>query len=341
LRVAGALLALALLGLSFRNVDRERVAEVLAGLGPRAVLLLVPSVIAVALEIGAWQRAFAAMDARASFATLFQVRVMTESVAGVLPLGAVWAETMKPMLLGRGAGFPLPVSLAGMTARKYLLVASQAGYLALGFFFGRRALERGFGRVANMPSLALVALGAAVALAIASEVVVLTLRGGGTFQALLARLAVVPWARFRDFLARTRQGAANTDGAAARFFALPRTALLALTLPCLAGWLLEATETWLILRSVGVGIGWGDALGIEALVVLSRHVLVFLPGGLGAQELGYAAFLAPFGSLDLCAAFVALKRLRELAWLAAGCALLAASRRGRDRAEERLAVEPG
>jgi uncharacterized membrane protein YbhN (UPF0104 family) len=102
---------------------------------------------------------------------------------------------------------------------------------------------------------------------------------------------------------------------------------LLLSIPCLAGWILEATETWAFLWALGAPVSFGDALAVEATVMLGRHVLVFLPGGLGVVELGYATFLVGTGaSLDLCAAFVVMKRTRELLWVLAGYLLWAADR---------------
>jgi uncharacterized protein (TIRG00374 family) len=99
------------------------------------------------------------------------------------------------------------------------------------------------------------------------------------------------------------------------------------SLPCLLGWVLEATETWVFLLALGAPVSWGDALAVEAVVVLGRHLLVFLPGGLGIVELGYATFLVGTGvSADLCAAFVVMKRSREVSWAAAGYVLWAFDR---------------
>ena len=62
----------------------------------------------------------------------------------------------------------------------------------------------------------------------------------------------------------------------------------------------------------------------EALVVLSRHLLPFLPGGLGVQELGYTALLAGVGcDVERAASLVVLKRLREATWIAVGALALA------------------
>jgi hypothetical protein len=166
-----------------------------------------------------------------------------------------------------------------MAVRKYLLLLSQSAYLFLGFLLGKSALEAGFDRVLSMPFLSFIALGAAVALAVCSEGLVIVLRRGALFQTLSSLLRSAPFERLRGWMDRVENAAKHTDGTAAQFFGAPRRVHLALAVPCLAGWLLEATETWLALRVLGVSLGFGDALGIEAVVVLARHVFVVLPAG--------------------------------------------------------------
>jgi uncharacterized membrane protein YbhN (UPF0104 family) len=66
------------------------------------------------------------------------------------------------------------------------------------------------------------------------------------------------------------------------------------------------------------------------VVLLFRHVMFLLPAGLGAQDAGYVAFLAALGvpnPVSLGAAFVVLKRGKELLWAAVGYALLFADSR--------------
>jgi uncharacterized membrane protein YbhN (UPF0104 family) len=203
--------------------------------------------------------------------------------------------------------------------RKYLLVSSQAAYLLLAFVFGRAVLEDGFHRAAGAPALALVALVGAVVLAVAGEGTALAFRGGGVFQALLRSLSVVSWKSLQLRLEALRDGTRRTDRAASSFFRMSSVSRLACAVPCLFGWILEATETWVFLLALGTHWSWGDALAVEAVVVLGRHLLVFLPGGLGIVELGYATFFAVRGvSLDLCGAFAMMKRTREALWAASG-----------------------
>ncbi|HEX4475797.1 MAG TPA: lysylphosphatidylglycerol synthase domain-containing protein [Polyangiaceae bacterium] len=326
LRTVGVVAAFGLVAVAFRGVDLGGTVHLMSGLGPVLLLLLLPYLpyaAAIALEVFAWRRAFFALDARPRFWSLFRVRVASESLSPILPFGALWAETLKPVLLVRDAGCSLSTSMAGIAARKYVLLAAQVGYLLAGCWLGHRVLAEGFGRAIGLPALAYFPLGAALVLFVASEAMALAFAGGGTFRAIHTALARVPVRAWRAFLARWNDDVVSMDGAAASFFGKPLAMRLWLAAPCLLQWLLEASETWLILTVLGKHLNWGDAVAIESVVVLARHLLVLLPGGLGAQELGYAAFLGGDAhALAICAAFVLAKRLRELCWVVIGYALL-------------------
>jgi uncharacterized protein (TIRG00374 family) len=93
----------------------------------------------------------------------------------------------------------------------------------------------------------------------------------------------------------------------------------------LGGWLLESLETWLILRLLGIELGFVEVASFEVLLSFLRNVLFVLPAGLGVQDLGYVTFLAALGVPDAVnagAAFVVLKRTKELFWIGVGYTLL-------------------
>jgi uncharacterized membrane protein YbhN (UPF0104 family) len=69
-------------------------------------------------------------------------------------------------------------------------------------------------------------------------------------------------------------------------------------------------------------------MAIETGVSLLRSIANIAPAGLGVQEAGYATLLTGAGvGVDTAAAFVLLKRCKELFWIAGGYALLAGMRR--------------
>jgi uncharacterized membrane protein YbhN (UPF0104 family) len=86
-------------------------------------------------------------------------------------------------------------------------------------------------------------------------------------------------------------------------------------------------ETYLILRVRGADIGFVEAASIEVLLTFVRHVVFVVPAGLGVQDLGYVTGLAALGvpsAASLGAAFVLVKRSKELLWVVIGYVLLAA-----------------
>lgn len=331
LMALGGAASVALLAARFRGVDVGRVSHLLGGIGGSTPLLLLPSFFAVLLECHAWQLGLSLAGQRTRLVPLLGVRVASESVCAVLPLGAVWADALKPPLLAARCGVPVPAGLAAIAIRKYLLVLSQAAYLAIAFIAGREALRRGFSHALGMPALRFTAVLASIALGLVGTSMAVVLGRGTVLQRIVECLATarlgVARRIFGNRLARLRDGALGTDDATAAFFRADfRDRARPLTI-CAVAWLLEATETWFLLRAVGATVGFGDAVGVEALVVLSRHLLPFLPGGLGVQELGYTALLGGIGcDVDHAMSLVVLKRLREAVWVAVGALALSSGR---------------
>jgi uncharacterized membrane protein YbhN (UPF0104 family) len=108
----------------------------------------------------------------------------------------------------------------------------------------------------------------------------------------------------------------------------------ALALPMLlysAGWLVRGVETFVFLRLLGVGVPLATALVLETAIIVVRSAAVPVPAGLGVQDVGYLLCLKALGvpeATTVGAAFVLLKRGKDLFWIVLGFALLAIGRRG-------------
>jgi uncharacterized protein (TIRG00374 family) len=108
-------------------------------------------------------------------------------------------------------------------------------------------------------------------------------------------------------------------------------------------WMLEAVGSWVILRALGVELGFVTVLAVDAALSVVRALAVFAPSGLGVQDLGYLAFFAAVGVPDVAGigpAFLVLKRAKELFYVVLGFALLFAMR-GRGRGERAAATLEG
>jgi uncharacterized membrane protein YbhN (UPF0104 family) len=161
LRIAGAGVALGVLVWTFRHVDFARVhglLERVSGWGLAAVL--VPMGASLFSESLGWAWAFRSFGRPVPLLGLFRVRVTSEALALTLPAGVLFCESIKPFLLGRHCGLPAETSIAGMGARKYLLLVSQAVYLTLFGVLGAASLEVASLGLFGMPGLSYAVPGA-------------------------------------------------------------------------------------------------------------------------------------------------------------------------------------
>ena len=86
-----------------------------------------------------------------------------------------------------------------------------------------------------------------------------------------------------------------------------------------------AKETFLIATLLGTNLTLGQVILFEGVVSLLRAAFFFLPGALGAQEAGTVLLFQAIGipaPAIAAAAFVLLRRLRELVWIVFGLFLL-------------------
>ena len=93
----------------------------------------------------------------------------------------------------------------------------------------------------------------------------------------------------------------------------------------------------MLLQLLGVHLPLATVFAFEASVSLLRSIGCFAPGGLGLQDLGYVAALGTLGVADAMtagAAFVLLKRAKELVWALVGYgSLLSSDGRARSGSE--------
>jgi uncharacterized membrane protein YbhN (UPF0104 family) len=162
----------------------------------------------------------------------------------------------------------------------------------------------------------------------------------GGRSAPLARLQTIarncPWRALGEKVATWRSRAVAGDAQLARLGAARGTTWLATT-SFFACWILESLETALILWLVGAPLDLGLAMAVEVGLTLVRSLGNVAPAGLGIQEAGYATLLTATGaSVETAAAFVLLKRGKDLVWIAIGYGLLA----GMGRTEAGRAVAP-
>ena len=101
-------------------------------------------------------------------------------------------------------------------------------------------------------------------------------------------------------------------------------AVLACVLVHLVGWLVGSLEVYLVLRWLNVSASFGVALAIDAFGTGIKFLAFSIPGALGVLEGGYMLVFSAFGlGGGLGLSFTLIRRLRMLAWSAAGLVVLA------------------
>ena len=122
----------------------------------------------------------------------------------------------------------------------------------------------------------------------------------------------------------------RTDDALAAFFRQRPPGLVPSIALYVLGWFIRSLETWLFARLVGAPVPLTAAMVIETALILVRALAVPVPAGLGVQDTGYILCLKALGVPDATtagAAFVLLKRGKDLFWILLGFVLMGVSRR--------------
>lgn len=333
LRATAVVGALVVGAVAFSSVDLVQVGRTLSSLGVFAPLVLVPFGLSMLCDTYALRTLLAKLGSSVTVRPLFSIRMAAEAFIVSLSGGAFVAEGVAPVLLDKRCKTPLSIGIASSSLRKGLLLNTQGVFLAGGAVAGFVLIED--------PTLPTVGAVAALALFVVGALLLGVLTGGELSQRSLKALRwVTRRSRWIDTkLSKLESGATHTDRALSE---VERRDLFVPAFWIFALWMLEAFETWLILRLLGADIGFFAVWAFEPALSLLRHLLFFLPAGLGVQDAGYVVFLRALGvedPLTLGAAFAIVKRAKELVWALLGfiaLAHLSGSGPADERAEEVL-----
>ncbi len=317
-------IAASLFLLAVRGADLPRIRELLGAAGPGVLLAIAPFAVAQAFDTSAWRAVFARLGEKLPLARLYPIRVAVEAMTLSLPAGVVVAESVAPRLLHRAFGVHPSTALAAAGARRWLTMRAHAVYVGLGALAGFLVLRERPDAVALLRVGPIVVLASALLPLAASVALSTTLSGGPRVAKLYTLLARVPSPALAKWLGARRGAFSQTDE---RFGELARSGPLAFpTALLVVAWVFESVEAFALLRLVGAHLSFAEVLSFEAGLSVLRSVWFFAPAGLGAQDLGYLAALHAFGvpnAAAVGAAFLVLKRGRELVWIALGYARVA------------------
>ena len=302
----------------------------LASAGPLVGLAIAPFALGMTIDAYGSVLLLRALGSQTTLAQMLPVRIASEALHSSVPAGFVASDTATAVLLETRFDVPIRDGVVASIARKWLVMRAHAAYIAVGAVGGFAALAASsrqlLGCGCGGGALPWIVLASAAVPLGASWAVGAGLLGRSTFTRLHAIVARLPSRRLRRWAEARRHEAVSTDAQVLRLRAA-RSATAAATLAFFGCWCVEALESALLLRLVGADVALAAVVAVEAGLSLVRSLAVIAPSGLGVVDFGYATVLPMLGAdAGSAAAFVVLKRAKELAWVAAGYALLGAMR---------------
>ncbi|WP_243041325.1 lysylphosphatidylglycerol synthase domain-containing protein [Dyella sedimenti] len=268
-----------------------------------ALLWLLPfHVLPLLLDVLGWRTLLAPRDPqrRAGVPFLFWVATVREACNRLLPVANIGGEIVGIRLV-KWRGLDGAATAASVVIEVLLTLVSQYVFAALGILLLIGLTEH----IGTLNSV-IGALAASLPLPIA---LILLLRHGQLFsrlEAFATKLLGGP-SRFTELLDGSRLDREVRD-----LYGRP----LRLVVSCgwqVAGFVVGSFESWLALQLLGYPISPWDAIAIEAVTQSVRHIIFFVPAGLGVQEGGLVLFGGMIGlPADAAIALSLVKRAREV-----------------------------
>ena len=318
LRPALVFLLIAILWHYFSGLQFPLVAERIRGIGPGAVVILLPYGLVFVVESLAW-RLTIRREPPPGVGMLLLIRVATDALLYSIPGGVAIGEPMRAVLLKRECGVDMTEGIGSCIITKINIAVAQSVFILIGFslvivLYPGVASQLGPGEGVKGFTVIALSLFCAVAL--------LTLPFSGPRMEQVCRwLARIPFRPLRSFLAKGEPYILRLDEHVGRFVRDHKGKFALSLLLSFSAWVLIGLESFLILKFLGVDPTFTQAVALESTASLLRIVFFFLPGGIGASEVGFVALLVAFGFPDpvtLSAAYIVVKRLKEAGWILIG-----------------------
>jgi len=279
------------------------------------LLVLALHALTVALNAVSWR--LVTPGSGVSLSTLAPMLVAADGLNAVSPVGLVGGEMMRVNLLRRRIPAPDAVGSVGLAAMAQFL--AQALFLITGLPFAASWIADGRLRLSLRILCGALLVLASLVLWIAASSRALRWASG--------RLERIDWLRRRwESAAPAWRGIVERASESLR---RKPAAFAGAVGASLAAWQLGAVETYLLLRLLGRPVGFAQAFAIEILATAIEGLFFFVPAKMGTEEGGRVVIFLSMGLTPAVGfALGFLRRLRELAWAAAGFVILAGYRWG-------------
>lgn len=285
----------------------REVVDAFQKLGLMAPLVLVPYFLVYIVDAIGWRLTFPG-KLPVGFPTFWRIRWIGEAVNNVIPSAYIGGEALKVFLLKK-RGIDATVATTAAVISKSAQTLGQLLFIC--------AAAAIFLRIApDAPGLR---QGIAVVLGggLAAVGVLFWIQSRGVFGSVRQVTGWLGWKP--QWLEARREGLERTDRTITGFYRNHQGRFLASTLAYLSGWLLDATEIYLVSRLLGQPVTIAQALVVEAFVGVAKVMGMWVPGAMGVQEGGILLIGRTAGLPEpLCLAYAVLRRAREVVFVAAG-----------------------
>jgi hypothetical protein len=305
--------------LLFRDVDVDAVMHAVTGIGYSFPGILTIYFIGCILDVLAWKRLMPLSGTTIPFARLLAVHIAGESFYRFIPGGAVVGDSVKTILLQKQFHIDSSQAVASVVLRKIFMGIAQVFYIGIAVVIGIVLHRAGTPAVLEITGGIL-----AVALFIVFFSMAAWIRKGTLCMSLFALLMKIPSTTVRQTLSMKRHVFTETDMLLHDILRRRRADVTAATIFFFGNWLTELLETVLILVVLGAAIPVTGAMLFEPVISLVRSIAFIFPGGLGIMDAGYVSALQMYGiqqAAVIAAAFIVVKRSKELFWILIGLSL--------------------
>jgi glycosyltransferase 2 family protein len=290
----------------------ERIYDAAAQLGPVALIaVLIPSTIMYVIEAYGWKVTLGPSAKDIPFWRVFAIKTAGEVVNLTTPAGYIGGEPFKAYLLTKHH-VPMVEGLASVVIAKTTKTIAEVLFILLG-------ITLAFWRIDNDGSLGETVVAALVSVAllffVTASLVYAQRRGFFTWLLEFTRKIGL---RIR-FLEAREEKIQSLDRMIVDYYRHNRTAVYSSTGLFFLSWMAEAFEVYLIIWYLGGPAMVLYAISINALSVFIKGGSFFIPGSLGAQDIGNFFLLKDFGYSDVAGVtFALVRRYRELVWIGVG-----------------------
>lgn len=246
----------------------------------------------------------------------WQALMVGHAYEKITPFASLGGDPIKAILLKRHYGIPYREATASLVLNRTSDLAALIAFVAVGFalMLQTDALSPRY-RLAAGSGLGVASISLLLFFAVQRH------RGYSRLRGWLES----GWLRGRRTSARVvalLDAVHDVENRLVAFYSANRRRLSASVLCALAEWSSGALVTWLALDFLGHPVSFGDAVIIESFLALVLGATFFIPANIGTQEAALVVVCAAVtGSAELGLALAALRRARDLVWIAWGLAI--------------------